>query len=53
MEGILLAAVCRELGDDAFAEFWSELRGSGNMRGSMYAIYEEVRRVSISSKAML
>ena len=53
MEGILLAAVCRELGDDAFAEFGSELRGSGNMRGAMYAIYEEVRRVSISSKARL
>ena len=51
MEGILLAAVCRELGDAAFAEFGSELRGSGNMRGAMYVIYEEVRRVRVVNTA--
>ena len=53
MEGILLAAVCRELGDAAFAEFGSELRGSGNMRGAMYAIYEEVRRVRVVNTASI
>ena len=51
VEGILLAAVCRELGDDAFAELGSELRGSGNMRGAMYVIYEEVRRVRVVNTA--
>ena len=47
IKDLIMAAVLRDLGDQAFEEFGAELRRRGAMRGEMKVVYEEIRTTSI------
>jgi hypothetical protein len=46
IKDLIMAAVLRDLGDQAFEEFGAELRRRGAMRGEMKVVYEEIRTTS-------
>ena len=47
MAGVVRAAVCRELGEEAFEALGRDLRARGGMRGEAAYVYEEIRTVAV------
>jgi hypothetical protein len=47
LAGLVRAAVCRELGEEAFEALGRDLRAKGAMRGEAAYVYEELRTVTV------
>ena len=47
LAGLVRAAVCRELGEEAFEALGRDLRARGAMRGEAAYVYEEIRTVAV------
>ena len=47
MAGVVRAAVCRELGEEAFEALGRDMRARGAMRGEAAYVYEEIRTVAV------
>jgi hypothetical protein len=53
VKDLILAAVCRDLGDGAFADLGAELRKRGAMSGETAYVYETVRTVTTTTTTVV